>query len=193
LLFEQGRFEETFNLINEKPEGLYQLHDLQVATIYLDAAHKLNMDMDKISEEVAGNCPEASILHKIKTLKGNTGEKCEEIVKQKNPEGLLSFYEKENRLIDALSLVRESELFFEEVVFFFYKKHREDFPAETEVYLKNRIEKDLSNTGKKYYERIAESLDLMKRINPARCKRIADEIRANFKRRTSLIQMIRQF
>lgn len=60
-------------------------------------------------------------------------------------------------------------------------------------FLKDGIEEDLNHTGKNHYERIAESLDLMKRINPERSRRIAEEIRANFKRRTSLIQIIRGY
>ena len=65
--------------------------------------------------------------------------------------------------------------------------------AESLDFLKKKIEEDLACTGKKYYERIAESLDLMKRINPGRSQRIADEIHANFKKRSSLIQIIQGF
>ena len=38
-------------------------------------------------------------------------------------------------------------------------------------------EKGLNHTGKSHYEMIAESLDLMRRINPIRSHRIADQIR----------------
>ena len=193
LVFDQGRFQETFDLIKNEAKGLHQQHDIQVMTFYLESAHKLNLDMEKVSEEVINKCPKSLILQKIKDLKGTVGENCEKTVRQKNPEELLSFYEKENRLQDALSLVKEPDLFYDEVTFVFFKKNWKHFPAETEAYLKNRIEKDLKNTGKTYYERIAESLDLMNRINPERSRKIAEEIRANFKRRTNLIQMIRQY
>ena len=193
LLFEQGRFQETFDLIKNEAGGLYHQHDIQVMTFYLESAHKLNLDMDKVSKEVINKCPKSLILQKIKALKGTVVERCEETVRQKNPEELLSFYEKENRLQDALSLVKEPDLFYDEVIFVFFKKNWKHFPAETEAYLKNRIEKDLDNTGKTYYERIAESLDLMNRINPERTRKIAEEIRANFKRRTNLVQMIRRY
>lgn len=149
--------------------------------------------MDTFSEEVAAHCPEISILQKIKALKGTVGFKCEEIVKQRNPEDLLTFYEKENRMKDALAVVREPGLFYEDVVFEFFKKNHKHFPAETESFLKGRIEENLKQTSKNHYERIAESLDLMKRINPGRSKRIAEEIRANLKRRSNLIQIIRGF
>lgn len=192
-LFGQGRFREVYDLITEESGGLYKPCDIQVATIYLEAAHKLSLDMDKVSDQVVNKCPQAPVLHKIKALKGTVGKSCEETVRLLDPEELLLFYEEENRLKDALSLVMDPDLFYDEVVFVFFKKNRNHFPAETEAYLKNRIEKNLSNTSKVYYERIAESLDLMNRINPERSRRIAEEIRANFKRRTNLIQMIRRF
>lgn len=190
LLYEQNRFREILDLIKEDPEGRNHLGDIQVATIYLNVANELNLNMDEASEEVIGKCPQVELLLKIKSLKGTVGKKCEEIVKQKNPEELLTFYEEENRMKDALALVHEPDLFYDEMVFAFFKKNRKHFPAETEGFLRDRIEEDLNHTGKKHYERIAESLDLMTRVNPERSRRIAEEIRSSFKRRTNLIQII---
>lgn len=192
-LSEQNRLQEVIDLIKDDPEGFYPLADSRICEIYLDAVHKLNMDMDAVSLEVAAHCPEIAVLQKIKSLKGSVGSGCEEIIKQKNPEDLLTFYEKENRMKEALDLVRDPGLFYEEVAFGFFKKNHKHFPAETEAFLKGRIEENLKQTGKNNYERIAESLDLMRRVNPGRSERIAAEIRANFKRRTSLIQIIRGF
>jgi len=192
-LSEQNRYPEVIGLIRDGSDGFEPLHDVRVAEIYLEAAHKLKMNMDEISEEVVKHCPEVVILRKIKALKGTVGSECEEIFKQRNPEDLLSFYEEEGRMKDALELIREPELFYDDVIFEFYGKNHKRFPEETETFLKRRIEEDLAHTGKKHYERIAESLDLMKRINPGRSQRIADEIRANFKKRSSLIQIIRGF
>jgi hypothetical protein len=193
LLFEQKRFRETFDLIREDPYSDLRLRDLQVAEIFLEAAHKLTLNMEEISEEVAGKCPRATILRKIKALIGSAGERCEEIVRQQDPEELLTFFEEENRLKDALALIQEPDLFYDEVSFTFYKKTHKHFPAETESFLRDRIEEDLKHTGKYHYEKIAESLDLMKRVNPERSRRIAEEIRANFKKRRSLIEIIRGF
>ena len=94
---------------------------------------------------------------------------------------------------DALALVHEPDLYYDEVAFAFFKKNRKHFPEETEEFLRDRIEENLIHTGKKHYERIAESLDLMKRVNPERSIRIAKEIRAIFKRRTNLIQIIHRY
>jgi len=189
----QNRFQEVIDLIKDDSDGFRFLHDFRVAEIYLEAAHKLNMNMDTVSEEVAVNCPEISILKKIKALKGTVGSKCEEIIKQRNPEDLLTFYEEGNRMKDALELIREPKLFYDDVIFEFFRKNHKQYPEEAELFLKRRIEEDLEYTNKNHYERIAESLDLMKRINPGRSGRIAQEIRVNFKKRSNLIKIIRGF
>ena len=51
----------------------------------------------------------------------------------------------------------------------------------------------MNSTGKRYYAKIAESLVLMKRVNPERTRKIAEELRSNFKRRTNLMDMICEF
>jgi hypothetical protein len=96
-------------------------------------------------------------------------------------------------LKDALALVQEPQLFYDEVAFLFFKKNRKHFPAETESFLRDRIGENLKHVGKNHYERIAESLDLMKQVNSGRARRIAEEIRANFNRRRNLIEIIRGY
>jgi len=192
-LSEQNRLQEVIDLIKDDSEGFNPLADSRVSEIYLEVAFKLNMNFDAVCEEVARHCPVISILQKIKALKGTVSLNYEKIVKQRNPEDLLTFFEKENRMKEALELVREPGLFYGDVTFEFFRKNHKLFPAETESFLKARIEEDLRYTGKTHYERIAESLDLMKRVNPERTRRIAEEIRANFKKRRSLTEFIRGF
>jgi hypothetical protein len=192
-LSEQGRFREVIDLIKDDSEGFNPLMDSRISGIYLDAAFKLNMNFDEVCEEVSKHCPEISVLQKIKALKGTVGSECEEIFKQRNPEDLLTFYEKENRMKDALDLVRVPGLFYNDVCFEFFRKNHKLFPEETESFLVCRIEEELKYTGKSHYEKIAESLYLMKRVTPRRSAHIADELRANFKRRSGLIQIIRGF
>ena len=193
LLHDQGRFKEVMDEVMDDSGNTYRLGDYEVAVIFLEAAHGLHLDMEKVSEKAAAKCPRAGLLKKIKSLKGTVGEKIEEIVKQRNPQELLSFYEEENRLKDAFGLVQEKLIYDDWEVFSFYKKNGKQFPKEAELFLINRIEKDLNHTGRSYYDRIAESLDLMSRINPIRSRRIADQIRADFKRRKSLLAIIREY
>jgi len=193
LLAGQERYRETFDLIREHLVGRNYLEDSQLILIFLDVAHKLDPEMDGITEEAVQKCPRASILHKIKYLTGAVSPRCENIVREWQPEELLSYLEKEDRMKDALDLVQEPEVLYDEIKFAFFKKNRKIFPVECEAYLKDRIEQNLNHTGKSFYTKVAESLDLMNRVNPERTKLIAEEIRANFKRRTNLMSMIRRY
>ncbi len=129
----------------------------------------------------------------IKKLFGSVDQEGEIVVRDRAPEALLTFYEKENRLEDALLLVNELSEFRDSTRFAFFRKHGKLFPKETEAYLVTRIEENLNHTGDRYYTHIAESLDLFRRINPERSSRIAEEIRTNFKRRRNLMEMIQTF
>ena len=51
-LSEQNRYSEVIDLIKGDSDGSQPLHDFRVAGIYLEATHKLNMNMDEISVEV---------------------------------------------------------------------------------------------------------------------------------------------
>jgi hypothetical protein len=66
---------------------------------------------------------------------------------------------------DALALVQEKNQLFDITTFSFFKRNRHHFPIETKEFLQNKIEEDLVHTRKRHYERIAESLDLLIRIN----------------------------
>lgn len=192
LLFEQKRYQDILDLVGDS-DDTYHLHNRQVAVIYLESAQKLELSMVEISEKIINRCPDKDILHRIKTLEGSVSMGCEEIVREKNPEDLLMFYEEEGRLKDALALVLDQKQFFDTTTLSFFKRNRNHFPAETEAFLQNRIEENLVHTGKKHYVLIAESLDLMSQVNPALTRQIADEIKANYKRRTNLMQLVRMY
>ena len=193
LLFRQERYQDTHELIKEQLSDKDHWIDREIIMIYLDVSNKLELDMQVVSREAVRRCPNLPILLKIKEIAGSVDRECEEIVKEYRAEDLLTFYEQENRMADALTLVNEPGLFYDGVIFSFFRQHRKLFPGETEAFLRDRIEKNLNSTGKSYYAKIAESLDLMKRVNPERTRRIADEIRTNFKRRSNLMSMIREF
>ncbi|MFH0758498.1 MAG: hypothetical protein V2B15_14515 [Bacteroidota bacterium] len=193
LLNEQQRFLEVFDLIKEHLAGRNYLEDSRIILNYLDAADALDMLTEEIAEEAVEKSPRSEVLHRIKELKGATGTRCEEIVKQWQASELLAFYEEENRLENALALVQEPEVIYDRDILAFFKKYRNEFPLETVEFLLNRIYEKLQHTGKHYYDEIAESLDLLKRVNPDRAGRIADEIRLKYKRRSNLMSRIRGY
>jgi hypothetical protein len=192
LLFRQERYQETYDLLMKHlPEkGLYV--DKELVLFYLDASKKLGHNPVASSKRALNWRPSLLILEKIKELYGTVDAESESIVRNDSPEDLLGFFEQEKRMEEALQLVLEADLLHESTRFAFYRKHRKRFPEQSEAFLVERIEKNLPHTGKSYYKTIAESLDLLKRVNPRRCAQIAGEIRTNFKRRTNLMQVIKE-
>jgi hypothetical protein len=193
LLYEKNRFSEIISLIKSGDDSFNHMGSQEIAAIYLDAAQKLDLNMDEVSLEVAEHCPLASVLQKIKNLKGTVGDGCEQIVRQTRPEELLKFYQDENRLKDALRLVQDPHFITSKAAFAFFRKNMKIFPAETESFMERRIKENLKDTGNHYYEIIAESIDVINRVNPEQSQRIAEEIRANYKRRRNLMELIRKY
>jgi hypothetical protein len=81
-----------------------------------------------------------------------------------------------------------------EYVFFdFFKRNKKNIAPEAEKCFINRINKNLQFTGGSHYAFIAESLEHLNKINPEAAKRIINDIRLNYKRRTKLISMLNRY
>ena len=132
------------------------------------------------------------MLVKIKSLPGADFFGCKEILEKKNPEELLFFFEKDQLFDDAIALINKGRM-SEYVVFDFFKRNKKHVVSEAEKCFLNRINKNLQFTGDSYYAFIAESLEHLNKINPEAAKRIVNEIRLNFKRRTKLISMLNRY
>lgn len=116
----------------------------------------------------------------------------EQVLKKRNPYDLLSYYEDEDRLQDALDLIKNN-LFYDDMVFQFYKKHKKQFKVEAETYFLNRIDTNLENAGNSNYARIAESISQLRQINQGVANKLLTDIRTSYKRRKNLIQMLSRF
>ncbi len=193
LYMRQERYGDCYDLLLKHVRVENRYADENLVLTYLKVAGKLNHDPVKSSINAIQWHPSLDVLLEVKKIFGLVDKTAEALIRERSPTDLLSFYEKEKRLEDALILVNELSSFHDSSRFSFFRKHGKLFPKDTEAYLVSRIEQNLNQTGDRYYSRIAESLDLFRRINPGRTKRIAEEIRTNFKRRRNLMQMIRGF
>ena len=113
----------------------------------------------------------------------------EQVLRKRNPHDLLSYYEGENRLQEALGLIKNN-LFYDDMVFQFYKKHKKQFKEEADAYFLKRIDENLENAGNSNYARIAESISQLRQINQRVANELLTDIRINYKRRKNLIQML---
>jgi hypothetical protein len=193
LLIRQDRVDEAYNQLSEFLSLDNYRHSIELTIQYLELSRVLGHNMQEASEKALRKSPKLQVIQQIKELKVKISKEFTDILKDRHPEELLAFYEKEGLFDEALQLVNEVDLIMDNERFDFYRKHRKRYPVETEAYLVRRIEENLSHTGKRYYANIAESLDLFNRVNPLRTRRIALEIQSNFKRRTNLMHAIKEF
>ena len=104
-----------------------------------------------------------------------------------------TYLEKEKWFKDALDLISNTNEFYDETIFTFFRRNKKLLTSEAEQYFLNRIDKNMANTGDSYYSRIAETVVQIKQINPKLAEEIVTDIRTNYKRRTKLMGMLRQF
>ena len=193
LLVSQDRCDEAYNQLSAFLAQDKYYNSIELTCQFLEVSRELGHNMQEASEKALRKSPKLQVIQKIKELKVNISKELTDILRDRNPGDLLTFFEKEGLFDEALQLVNEEGLITDNERFDFYRKHWKRYPVEIEAYLVKRIEENLAHTGKHYYANIAESLDLFNRVNPLRTRHIALEIQSNFKRRSNLMHAIKEF
>ncbi len=193
LLIVQDRHQQAYGRIEIFLSGNPGYVEDKIIELYLDLCIKIESDLKKAATVSINHNPNEKILLKIKALGISDTKPFEDILKDKNLHDLLSFFEKEKRLKDALDLILNTDEFYDETIFSFYKRNKKLLTSEAEQYFLNRIDKNLANTGDSYYSRIAETIGQIKQVNPKLAKEIVTDICVNYKRRTKLMGMLRRF
>jgi hypothetical protein len=193
MFIQQERYHEAYEIMKEYMAGSTGFAEDRAMKLYLELSAKLGYELSEPARIAVSRCPSISMLEKIKEITGGSTAEYEKILKSKNPEELLGYYEKEKRLQDAVSLIKESGKIWDTTLFEFFKRNKKSVPSEAEGYFISRINENLGNTGESYYARVAESLSQVKHINPSLANELIKDIRLNFKRRTKLIAMLKRF
>jgi len=193
MFIQQERYYEAYEIMKEYMIGGTGFAGDKAMELYLELSVKLNYDLDESTRIAITRCPDATMLKKIKEITSGSGIEYEDILKSKDTEELLKYYEKENRLQDAVSLIKESGEIWDTTLFEFFKRNKKSVPSEAEGYFVSRINENLGNTGESYYARIAETLSQLKQINPSLAGELIKDIRLNYKRRTKLMAMLKKF
>lgn len=193
MFVQQDRYHEAYEIIREYIVSSTGFSEDKAMELYIELSAKLDYDLGEPSIVAIRCCPSASMLEKIKEIAGGSMAEYEKILKSENPEELLYYYEKEKRLQDAVSLIKESGEIWDITLFEFFKRNKKSVHSEAEGYFVSRINENLGNTGESYYARIAETLSQLKQINPSLADELITDIRLNYKRRTKLMTMLKRF
>jgi len=193
LLVSQNRYEHAYDRVQRYLSDNKDFVDNKIIEIYLELCVKTGADLNKAAINSLNHKPNEKILSKLKSLGISDFKPLENILKAKNPYELLSFFEKENRLNEALELISNPNMFADERIFSFFKKNKKILTSEAEQYFIKRIDVNLSEAGEIYYSIIADSIGQLVQINKNLSDKIVEDIRKNYKRRTKLMSMLRGF
>jgi hypothetical protein len=192
LLISQKKKEEAYNELSEILTSNMSNRNEKLFSLFLDLSIELKKNISDMSLMAISKCPTSEMLVKIKSLSGTDFHGCKKILERKNPEELLFFLEKGQLLDEAIALINKG-IMPEYVFFDFFKRNKKNIAPEAEKCFINRINKNLQFTGGSHYAFIAESLEHLNKINPEAAKRIINDIRLNYKRRTKLISMLNRY
>jgi hypothetical protein len=193
----------TILISNEKDnEALNELESIisseraiwnsEINLLYLELSEHLCKDLKAAALTAIKNCPVAKILLRIKQMNIREYSEISVILKNKNPEEYLFYLEKERLFPEAVDFIKSGKI-IDYLAFDFYKRNKKNVFRDAENFFVDRINKELLFTGESHYLKITEAIDQISMINRERAGKISDELRKNYKRRTSLIKMINRF
>ena len=169
--------------------GSYYDHE-NVYILYLDFLKKGDCELSDAAAEAITYCPTHTMLAKIVSLIGSESIRFELLLEQKNVGEMLRYLQKEERLPEALDLIKRKPEISDSLLNDFFKAHKTRFPAEATAFFCKVIDKNLENTGDRYYETITDALRQMMESDLTKANEYISHIRANYKRRTNLMAML---
>jgi hypothetical protein len=171
--------------------GSYSYHE-DVYFIYLDLLKKSNIELSDISAQIILSCPTHTMLIKVISATGsNDTGRYESLLEKKSPDQLLLFLQKTNRLPEAMALIKRKDI-AENLLNDFYRSHKTLFPDDATVWFGKIIDKNLQNTGDRYYEAITEAIRHLMKVNKTKANEYINHIKINYKRRPNLMAMLRE-
>jgi len=169
--------------------GSYRCHE-NVYTLYLDFLKKGNCELSDVAADAIIYCPTHTMLTKIASLTDSESTHFELLLEEKNAGEMLRYLQKEDRLPEALDLIKRKSDISDSLLNDFFKAHKTRFPDEATAYFCKVINKNLENTGDRYYEAITDALRQMMKSDLMKANEYISHIRASYKRRTNLMAML---
>jgi uncharacterized Zn finger protein len=159
-------------------------------SFYLDLLKKGNRDLTDIAADAIINCSTDTMLSKIVSITAGDPACYELQLEEKNAGAMLRYLQKENRLPEALALMKRRSNISEDLVHDFFKAHKMVFPDDATTHFCKVIDKNLKETGDRYYEAIADTIRQMMKVNQGKANEYLVNIRTNYKRRRNLMAML---
>ena len=181
---------ETLNYWLAENHSSYFNHHEDVYSLYLDLLKKENNGISSAAAEIIVNCPTHTLLKKIISLTNSDPARYELLLEQKNAGELLRYLQNEDRLTEAMALIKRKSNISESLINEFFRAHKNLFSDEATAFFSKIIEKNLNSVGDSYYEAIIDAIRQMTQVNPIKANEYINHITTKYKRRTNLIKML---
>ena len=182
---------ETMHAWIEKNKDSYCCRE-DAWSFYLDLLMKGNHDLSDIAADAIINRSTARMLSKIISLTDSDPARYELLLENRDAGELLRYLQ-QKELPEALALIkRKKDKIYDNHILEFFKTHKLLFPEEAATCFGEVIEKNLQDTGNRYYEAIADAVRHLEKVNRAKADKYVSYIRTNYKRRRNLIDLLNQ-
>lgn len=168
--------------------GSYSRYE-DVHALYLDFLIKGNCELLEAATDIIVHCPTHTMLIKIASATGDPA-RFEKLLEQKNAGEMLRYLQKQERLPEALELIKRKTDISDSLLNEFFKTHKTIFPDEATAYFSKIIDLNLPYTGDRYYDAITDALRQMLKSDLTKANEYISHIRANYKRRSKLMAML---
>ena len=167
----------------------YYLHE-NAWSFYLDLLAKGEYDLSDVAADAIINCATDTMLTKIVSITGGDTSRYELILEKNNAGAMLRYLQKEERLPEALALIKRNDKIIESQILDFFRTHKMIFPDDAATFFGNVIDNNLQNTGDRYYEAIADAIRQLAKVNRTKADEYLNHIRTNYNRRRNLIALL---
>ena len=167
----------------------YSRHE-KAWSFYLDLLMKGEYDFSDVAADAIINCATDTMLTKIVAITVGDPSYYEQLLEKNNAGAMLRYLQKEERLSEALNLIKRGANIIESQVHDFFRTHKMIFPDDAATFFSNIIDKNLQGTGDRYYEAIADAIRQLSKVNRTKADEYLNNIRTNYKRRRNLIALL---
>ena len=115
----------------------------------------------------------------------------EELLKTENPHEAFMYYESNNRLNEAVALIKAKRI-SEWEAYPFWCRHKQTFKQDAKKAFEERINSHLPEAKNRAYEVIADTLIQLRQIAPDDTAHWLQEIKTQYSRRRNLMQMLQK-
>jgi uncharacterized Zn finger protein len=159
---------------------------------YFETAHALEHPFGEVAHTAIGSgMVNADFFIQLLRYLPDQQKSLEATFEKYATEEYFNYLSQQGRLLECQKLIRKSQV-TEETAFRFFVSYKMDLREEAESYFLQRIQANLESPTLVCYKIIVETLKPLQEMSPQAAREVLDLLRAQYKRRTALMEMLKR-